>query len=35
MRIEGPFKLKNGWETVFYQGPDNEVIEFLQMEEES
>ncbi|MEH7178896.1 VOC family protein [Neobacillus vireti] len=28
--IEGPFKLKNGWETVFYQGPDGELIEFLQ-----
>jgi lactoylglutathione lyase len=28
--IEGPYKLKNGWETVFYEGPDNEVIEFLQ-----
>lgn len=28
--IEGPIKLKNGWETVFYQGPDGEVIEFLQ-----
>lgn len=28
--IEGPCKLKNGWTIVFYQGPDNEVIEFLQ-----
>lgn len=29
--IEGPYKLENGWETVFYQGPDNEVIEFMQI----
>lgn len=29
--IEGPYKLENGWETVFYQGPDNEVIEFIQI----
>jgi lactoylglutathione lyase len=28
--IEGPYKLDNGWETVFYQGPDNEVLEFIQ-----
>jgi lactoylglutathione lyase len=28
---EGPYKLDNGWETVFYEGPDHEVIEFLQM----
>ncbi|MEH7252005.1 VOC family protein [Neobacillus niacini] len=33
--IEGPYKLKNGWETVFYKGPDNEVIEFLQMEKKA
>lgn len=30
--IEGPYKLENGWETVFYKGPDNEVIEFLQIQ---
>jgi lactoylglutathione lyase len=29
--IEGPYKLENGWETIFYQGPDNEVIEFIQI----
>ena len=33
--IEGPYKLANGWETVFYQGPDNEVIEFLQIGEKA
>lgn len=30
-RIEGPFKLENGWETIFYEGPNKEVIEFLQI----
>ena len=29
--IEGPYKLKNSWETVFYKGPDDEVVEFLQI----
>jgi lactoylglutathione lyase len=29
--IEGPYTLENGWETIFYQGPDNEVIEFMQI----
>lgn len=33
--IEGPYKLKNGWETVFYMGPDQEIIEFLQIEEKA
>ena len=28
---EGPFTLENGWKTVFYLGPDNEVIELLQL----
>jgi lactoylglutathione lyase len=28
---EGPYKLNNGWETVFYKGPNHEMIEFLQM----
>lgn len=28
---EGPYKLDNGWETVFYEGPNHEMIEFLQM----
>ncbi|MBT2644546.1 VOC family protein [Bacillus sp. ISL-41] len=27
---EGPYKLDNGWETVFYEGPNQEIIEFLQ-----
>jgi len=30
-KIEGPYKLKNGWQTVFYEGPDQEIIEFLQI----
>ncbi|MCM3692287.1 VOC family protein [Neobacillus niacini] len=33
--LEGPYKLNNGWETVFYTGPDNEVIEFLQIREKA
>lgn len=28
--IEGPYSLENGWKTVFYQGTDNEIIEFIQ-----
>ncbi|WP_272495763.1 VOC family protein [Bacillus pinisoli] len=28
--IEGPTTLENGWKTVFYLGPDLEVIELLQ-----
>ncbi|OOE08956.1 VOC family protein [Fictibacillus arsenicus] len=27
---EGPNKLENGWQTVFYEGPDGEEIEFIQ-----
>lgn len=27
---EGPYQLENGWKTVFYIGPDEETIEFLQ-----
>ncbi|MEH7011436.1 VOC family protein [Neobacillus niacini] len=30
--IDGPYKLENGWETVFFKGPDNELIEFLQIQ---
>ena len=30
-KIEGPYKLENGWETVFFEGPDRRVIEFLQI----
>jgi lactoylglutathione lyase len=33
--LEGPYKLDNGWQTVFYHGPDNEIIEFLQIGEKS
>ena len=29
--LEGPIKLDNDWETVFFEGPNQEVIEFLQM----
>ncbi|RSD25386.1 VOC family protein [Mesobacillus subterraneus] len=28
--IEGPYHLETGWKTVFYNGPDNEIIEILQ-----
>jgi lactoylglutathione lyase len=27
---EGPYKLENRWQTVFYEGPDREEIEFIQ-----
>lgn len=30
--VEGPLQLKNGWKTVFYEGPDREVIELLQVD---
>ncbi|MEH7307014.1 VOC family protein [Neobacillus drentensis] len=30
-KIEGPYKLDNGWKTIFFEGPNNEVIEFLQV----
>lgn len=29
--MEGPYQLFNGWRTVFYAGPDGEVIEFIQV----
>lgn len=29
-RIEGPYQLDNGWQTVCYEGPDQEILEFLQ-----
>lgn len=35
LALEGPYKMKNGWKTVFYEGPDNEVIEFLQIREKA
>ncbi len=28
--IEGPEIFENGWSNVFYKGPDNEILEFLQ-----
>ncbi|ETI69214.1 VOC family protein [Neobacillus vireti] len=31
LKIEGPYKLENGWETVFYEGPNQEILEFLQV----
>ncbi|WNS74973.1 VOC family protein [Bacillus sp. DTU_2020_1000418_1_SI_GHA_SEK_038] len=30
---EGPYKLKNGWDVVFYEGLNNEVIELIQVGE--
>jgi lactoylglutathione lyase len=32
---EGPYKLKNGWVTIFYKGLNNEVIELLQVNDSS
>ncbi len=29
-KVEGPYKLDNGWQTVFYEGPTKEILEFLQ-----
>jgi lactoylglutathione lyase len=31
---EGPYQLDNGWKTVFYRGPDREILEFLQVNED-
>lgn len=28
---EGPYSLRNGWVTVFYEGPDHETIELIQV----
>jgi lactoylglutathione lyase len=28
--FEGPILLDNGWKTVFYNGPDGEIIELIQ-----
>jgi lactoylglutathione lyase len=30
--LEGPNELENGWRNAFFQGPDGEVLEFLQLE---
>lgn len=27
---EGPYNVGNGWVTVFYEGPDHEIIELIQ-----
>lgn len=29
--IEGPLSLHNGWKTAFYHGPNNEVIELMEI----
>ncbi|MFS0820939.1 VOC family protein [Bacillus sp. 1P02SD] len=29
-KVEGPYQLENGWQTVFYEGPSKELLEFLQ-----
>ncbi|MBT2692493.1 VOC family protein [Bacillus sp. ISL-55] len=29
--FEGPYTLDNGWKTIFYLGPDKEIIEFLEV----
>jgi lactoylglutathione lyase len=28
---EGPYASENGWKIVFYEGPDGEVLEFLEV----
>ncbi|MBP2242747.1 lactoylglutathione lyase [Cytobacillus eiseniae] len=28
---EGPLKMSNGWEAVFYTGPNQEIIELIQV----
>ncbi|WP_010285133.1 VOC family protein [Bacillus timonensis] len=30
-KIEGPYKLDNGWQTVFYEGPNQEIVELLHI----
>ncbi|WP_404332972.1 VOC family protein [Mesobacillus maritimus] len=32
--LEGPCQLENGWKTVFVEGPNHEVLEFLQIHSE-
>lgn len=29
-KVEGPYQLENGWRTVFFEGPNQEIIELLQ-----
>lgn len=30
-KMEGPYELDNGWQTVFYEGPNQEIVEFMQV----
>jgi lactoylglutathione lyase len=30
-KMEGPYELDNGWQTVFYEGPNQEIVELLQV----
>lgn len=30
-KVEGPYKLENGWRTVFYKGIAGETLEFLTL----
>ena len=30
--LEGPYILSNGWKTVFFEGPDHEILEFLEVD---
>ncbi|MFS0750107.1 VOC family protein [Oceanobacillus sp. 1P07AA] len=29
--IEGPYEISNGWKSIFFHGPDQEIIELLQI----
>lgn len=31
--VEGPHMLDNGWKVAFFQGPDKELLEFLELSE--
>ncbi|WP_170109534.1 hypothetical protein [Melghirimyces profundicolus] len=33
--MEGPYRLSNGWTTVFITGPDGEVLEFGEFDGET
>lgn len=33
--VEGPLVLNNGWTTVFYQGPNQEVIELIKCKQKT
>lgn len=32
---EGPIKLKNGWQAVFFEGPNQELIELIELANDS